>query len=204
LPEISDPHEIENKSFEIIEGLLAGMDLFGPQKAVVMRVVHATADTDFASAMVFSEGSVEAGISAIRAGCKVITDVNMLKAGISSLDRAGRVSCRISDPVTAALAKESKTTRAATAMRLLAGDMKGAIVAVSNAPTALYEVMRLVREEGVRPALIVGVPVGFVGASESKEELLGLLEVPFITCRGRKGGSPVGAAIVNALIKLAG
>ena len=201
---ISDPAAIEKRSFEIIEGLLRDKGLGGPEKDVIMRVVHATADPDFADNMAFSEGAVKAGISAIKSGRTIVTDVKMLKAGVSP-DRPGdEPLCLISDPDIISEAKKSGITRAAAAMRSLAesGRLDGAIVAIGNAPTALYEVIGLIRTNGVRPALVVGVPVGFVGAAESKEELLGVKEVPFITCRGRKGGSPVGAAIINALIKL--
>ena len=200
---LSDPGEIEKKSFEIILGLLAGKGLAGPEKDVVMRVVHATADPDFADVMVFSDGAVASGIDALRRGCTIITDVKMLASGISGGGR-GSVVCRISDPEIIKEAKEKGCTRAAAAMRSAASEglMSGAIVAVGNAPTALYEAIRLVREDNIRPALIVGVPVGFVGAAESKEALLGLTEVPYITNRGRKGGSPVAAAIINALKKL--
>ena len=202
---ISDPAAIEKRSFEIIEELLKDKDLKGPEKDVIMRVVHATADPEFADNMAFSEGAAQAGISSIRSGCAIVTDVKMLRAGVSPDRPSGEVICLISDPDIISEARRTGMTRAATAMRRLAesGRLDGAIVAIGNAPTALYEVMDLIRTKGVRPALVIGVPVGFVGAAESKEELLGVREVPFITCRGRKGGSPVGAAIINALIKLA-
>jgi len=204
-PIISDPSQIEKKSFEIIEGLLKDKGLLMPEKDVVVRVVHATADPDFADLLVFSEGSVNAGITALRDRCNIIADVNMLKAAISKNRPGGREAfCFIADPMAAASAKESSSTRAVAAIRMAAsfGHMDGAIVAVGNAPTALYEVMRLVREEGIKPALIVGVPVGFVGAAESKDELIGLSGIPFVTNKGNKGGSPVAASIINALIKL--
>lgn len=219
---LSDPGEIEKKSFEIIEGLLrdkglaAGPDgglaslarkIDGAEKDIVMRVVHATADPDFADTIVFSEGAASAGIKALKDRCRIVTDVNMLSAGISAKRPGGehKPTCFISDPDVLEAARKDGTTRAASAMRKAAAEsmMDGAIVAVGNAPTALYEVIRLVMDEGARPALVIGVPVGFVGASESKEALLGMKDVPFITNRGRKGGSPVGAAIINALIKLA-
>jgi precorrin-8X/cobalt-precorrin-8 methylmutase len=204
---ISDPQQIEKKSFEIIEGLLAGKGLASPDKDVIVRVVHATADPDFADAMRFSPGAAEAGIAALRAGCAVITDVKMLKSGISMVNSGtpSEVFCFISDDDTADSAKEAGTTRAAASMRKAheMGLLNGAIVAIGNAPTALFELIRLVQEEGARPALVIGVPVGFVGAAESKEELAKVTEVPFITCLGKKGGSPVGASALNALIKLA-
>jgi len=202
---ISDPYEIEKKSFEIIRGLIGEMALTLSERDVVMRVVHATADTDFAGAMVFSKGAVDAGVAAIRSGCCIITDVKMLKAGISPNRPGGSDNnhCFISDIDVAATARKDGTTRAASAMKKAKCRMDGSIVAIGNAPTALYEVMRMVVEDGARPALIVGVPVGFVGAAESKEALLNIGQAPFITNHGRKGGSPVGAAVINALIKLA-
>jgi len=205
-PIISDPVQIEKKSFEIIEGLLKDKSLQLPEKDVVIRVVHATADPDFADLLVFSDGAVNAGITALRNKCNIIADVNMLKAGITKNRPGGREAfCFIADSMAADSAKKSGTTRAVAAMKMAAsiGHMDGAIVAVGNAPTALYEVMRLVREEGVRPALIVGVPVGFVGAAESKDELMGLSGIPFITNKGKKGGSSVAASIINAIVKLA-
>lgn len=205
-PIISDPAQIEKKSFEIIEGLLKDKGLQLPEKDVVIRVVHATADPDFADLLFFSDGAVKAGTTALRNNCNIIADVNMLKAGISKNRPGGREAfCFIADPMAAASATKTGTTRAVAAMRMAAsiGHMDGAIVAVGNAPTALYEVMRLVREEGSKPALIVGVPVGFVGAAESKDELMGLSGIPFITNKGKKGGSSVAAAVINAIIKLA-
>ncbi len=203
---MSDPREIELKSFEIIEGILKDKGLASPEKDVVVRVVHATADPDFADGIVFSEGAVRAGVNALRAGCGIVTDVSMLLAGIvgSLPDGPARVSCLVSDPDAAALSRGNGITRSAAAMRKASslGRLDGAIVAVGNAPTALYEVIRLIREEGIRPALVVGTPVGFVGAAEAKEALLGLSGTPFITNRGRKGGTPVAAAIINALIRL--
>jgi len=200
-----DPSKIEQKSFSIIDSIV---DLSGygtGEAAVVRRVVHATADPEFAETMVFSEGAVSAGVAALEAGCMIITDVRMLQAGISKgggLDH--ETGCYISDPDVAEDAKGAGTTRAVAAMRkaMKLGVLDGSIVAIGNAPTALFEVMRLVGEEGARPALIVGVPVGFVGAAESKEELARLTGVPFITNRGNKGGSPVAAAAVNAMIRL--
>ena len=203
---ITNPADIETRSFEIIEELIADRLPAGLARDVVKRIVHATADPEFAENTVISEGAVEAGIAAVRAGCNVVSDVKMLKSGVTPHRPGGReVVCGIADEDVAAEAKASGTTRAAAAIRKAArsGALTGAIVAIGNAPTALYELIRLVRDEGIRPALIIGVPVGFVGAAESKEELLSVTEVPWITCRGRKGGSPVGASAVNAIVKLA-
>ncbi len=202
---LSDPRAIETRSFEIIEGLLAGKEFKGPEKEVLKRVVHATADLEFADLLIFSEGSTAAGISAIASSCNIITDVNMLRAGITK-ERPGAAEafCFITDQDVKQTAKGEGITRSAAGIRKAAGLglLDGSIVAIGNAPTALFELIRLLKE-GVRPALIVGVPVGFVGAAESKEALESVREVPFITNRGRKGGTPVAAAVVNAIIKLA-
>ncbi len=202
---LHDPRSIESRSFEIIETLLSGKGLHGPEKEVVKRAVHATADPDFADTIVFSKGSLSSGVCAVASSCNIITDVNMLRAGITK-NRPGGVEamCFVSDDDVKESARGSGITRSAAAMSKAAklGLIDGSIVAIGNAPTALFEVIRLV-QGGARPALIVGVPVGFVGAAESKEELEKIREVPFITNRGVKGGTPVAAAIVNALIKLA-
>ncbi|MGC2424435.1 MAG: precorrin-8X methylmutase [Nitrospirota bacterium] len=202
---LSDPRAIESRSFEIIEGLLEGKGFKGPEKEVLKRVVHATADPEFADLLIFSEGAVAAGISAIASSCNIITDVNMLRAGITK-ERPGAAEafCFVTDQDVKQTAKSEGITRSAAGIRKAAGLglIDGSIVATGNAPTALFELMRLLKE-GVKPALIVGVPVGFVGAAESKEALEMVREVPFITNRGRKGGTPVAAAVVNAIIKLA-
>jgi precorrin-8X/cobalt-precorrin-8 methylmutase len=150
--------------------------------------------------------AIQAGIDALRGGCTVVTDVRMVQVGISERLLAplgGRVVCDISDPAVYDLAHELGVTRSRAAMRRNREHIDGGIVAIGNAPTALLEVIRLVREERVRPGLIIGVPVGFVNTVEAKEELLTLREVPYITAVGRKGGSSVAVAIVNALLRLA-
>lgn len=203
---ITDPADIEKKSFEIISSLISQGGWSASEFEVVKRVVHATADTQFAEQMVFSPGAVEAGVDAIKRGAAIITDVKMLLAGISPNRPGGAETalCFISDPDVAAEAKANGTTRAVAAMRKAAPVMEGGIVAVGNAPTALFELIRLVNAGTARPALIVGVPVGFVGAAESKDALIEEMKnTPFITCRGRKGGSPVGASALNAIIRLA-
>jgi precorrin-8X/cobalt-precorrin-8 methylmutase len=202
---LSDPRAIETRSFEIIEGLLASKEFKGSEREVLKRVVHATADLEFANLLIFSEGSTAAGISAIASSCNIITDVNMLRAGITK-ERPGAAEafCFITDQDVRQTAKGEGITRSAAGIRKAAalGLIDGSIVAIGNAPTALFEIMRLIKN-GSRPALVVGVPVGFVGAAESKEALESITEVPFITNRGRKGGTPVAAAVVNAIIKLA-
>lgn len=196
---------IEAESFRIIDETLAGRFADLRQQAIVRRIVHATADFDFVENTVFSPDAIDSGIAALRNGCAIVTDVNMLREGIIQrfLDPFGaKKACYISDPDLPEKAAKEGTTKAVQAMRRARARMEGGIVIVGNAPTALYEVIRLVREEGLRPGLVIGVPVGFVSALESKEELM-TVDVPWIVCRGRKGGSSVGASAMNALSLLA-
>lgn len=199
------PHEIERESFRIIRAEIGAHSFSADELTIVVRVIHATADFDFQDAIRFHPQAVRAGVTALRRGCTVVTDVRMVEVGISSkvLSRlGGRTVCDIRHPEVSEAAQALGLTRSATAIRRNAQNIHGGIVAIGNAPTALLEVIRLVREKDVRPALIVGVPVGFVNAAESKEELL-RLEVPYITTLGRKGGSTVAVAIINALLRLA-
>ena len=168
------------------------------------RVIHASADFEFAKNLRFHPDAISSGVSALKNGGSIVADVEMIQSGISKagLKRfGGEVSCYISDEDVMAEAKGLGITRAICSMRK-AVKTGAKIYAIGNAPTALFELIRLVREGVVQPALIVGVPVGFVSAVESKEALLGL-QVPFITAIGRKGGTPVAVAIINALIRLA-
>ena len=198
------PQEIERQSFEIIRKHIRLQEFPAAVHPVLLRVVHATGDFQMARLLRFHPKAISAGVSAIRSRARIITDVNMVKAGINSrlLNAHGnRAYCAIHHADVAARAKSLNITRAAAAMQKYRGLMQDGIVAIGNAPTALFEVLRLVRT-GVRPALIVGVPVGFVGAAESKRALEGS-DVPFITLRGTRGGSSIAVAIVNALLKLA-
>jgi len=199
------PHEIEQESFRLIRAEL-GMHHFSPEEeAIVVRMIHATGDFDFRDITRFHPQAITAGLEALRHGCTIVTDVRMVEVGISAepLKRlGGRTLCDIDHPEVQAQAKALGLTRATAAMRRNAANLAGGIAAIGNAPTALLEVIRLIREDGLRPALIIGVPVGFVSAAESKEELL-TLDAPYITTVGRKGGSPVAVAVVNALLKLA-
>lgn len=197
---------IEDSSFAVIDKEV-GAHAFPPGEwQVVRRVIHATADFEFKDLLRFHPEAVPAGIAALRGGCPVIVDVKMITAGLSE-ERLAAYGCRvyshISDEDVIATAKAQNTTRAIEAMRKAhkLGLLEGAVVAIGNAPTALLELVRLVREDGARPALIIGVPVGFVSAAESKESVLGL-GTPTIVARGRKGGSPIAVAIVHALLLL--
>ena len=199
------PREIEEESFRLIEARL-DKGKFSPQEyAVARRVIHATADFAFAEALRFHPQAIAQGVQALRRGCTVVTDVRMVQAGIASalLEQLGGHSfCALGDPKVTELAQLHQITRTSAAIRYSAPYMHHGIVAVGNAPTALFEVIRLVREEGIQPALIVGTPVGFVKAAESKEALLDL-GVPYITVLGDRGGSSVAVAIINALLHMA-
>lgn len=204
------PEEIEAESFRIIDAEV-GPHPWGPAEwPVVRRAIHTSADFDYARTMVFSPGAVSRSVAALRKGRGIVTDTTMALSGIAK-PRLGRfgvgAACFVADPDVAREAKAQGITRSILAMRKGAADRGNGIFVIGNAPTALFELLRLIREEGVRPELIVGLPVGFVGAAESKEVLLALEDefpdIPFITNRGRKGGSNVAAAVVNALLILA-
>ena len=199
------PEEIEKKSFKIIEEELADLDVPMGEKEVIKRVAHASADTAFAKGIIFQPQAMEKGVSAIRTGRHIITDVEMVKAGIRirELEKFGnKLFCFINDEEILDKAKDGKLPRAVLAMRQAIPYINGNIVVIGNAPTALFELMNLIKQEKVSPALVIGIPVGFVGAAESKNALR-TVSVPYITNNGRKGGSAVACAIINALIKLA-
>jgi precorrin-8X/cobalt-precorrin-8 methylmutase len=193
-------HRIEEESLAIIDRE-AGAHGFGAREwPIVRRVIHATADFEFARTLELHPVAVDAGIAALRARSPVLADVRMIAAGLPRLG----VECLIGDEDVGVAARAAGITRAAAAMRKAAGLglLDGGVVAVGNAPTALAEVQRLVEREGARPALVVAVPVGFVGAAEAKEAAR-RLPVPWILARGRKGGTPVAVAVLNALAILA-
>jgi precorrin-8X/cobalt-precorrin-8 methylmutase len=200
------PEEIERESFRIILDELGPHAFSAAELAIVQRVIHATADFEFAHILRFSPGAIESGIQALRGGCKLISDVQMIAAGVSKprLTPFGcQVHCLVDDSQVIELAKQTGKTRSEIAMQQLGPQLSGAIVAVGNAPTALFEVMRLFETERIQPALVVGVPVGFVNAAESKQALM-QTSLNYITATGRKGGSTVAVAILNALVRLAG
>ncbi|NOU89529.1 precorrin-8X methylmutase [Paenibacillus sp. LMG 31460] len=195
------PQEIEEKSFEMITEELGDHTFTPEQYPVVQRVIHASADFELGRSLVFHPRAIEAGIAAIRAGKIVVADVQMVQVGISKprIEQfGGDVRVYISDKDVMEEAKRLNTTRAIISIRKAIKEADGAIYAIGNAPTALLELIRLVKEGIAKPGLIVGVPVGFVSAAESKDELA-KLDIPFITNIGRKGGSPVAVAAVNAL-----
>ena len=196
------PIEIEKKSFEIISGLLQERTLDPENEAVIKRVIHTTADFDFADNLVFSEHAVSKGIAALKNGCDIVTDTQMAKAGINKriLEKlGGSVHCFMSDPDVAEEAKARNVTRAMIAMEKASRLQKPCIFAIGNAPTALLSITNLLDSGDLQPALIIGVPVGFVNVIESKEQIINC-SAPYIVARGRKGGSPVAAAICNAML----
>jgi len=199
------PDDIERTSFEIIDRE-AGTHHFSEQQwAIVRRMIHTTADFDFKKMVRFHPGAIAAGIGAIRQGKMVITDTNMARAGIRTKDLAqfgAAVKCYMNDPGVHSKAKTNGTTRASVAVDAAVADMEGGIYVVGNAPTALLRLIELVIEKKARPALIVGLPVGFVNAAESKAALIET-GYPYISNVGRKGGSNVAASVVNALAILA-
>lgn len=201
---LNDP-AVEEAGLRMIEAEMGAHAFNAVQLAVVKGAIHATADFDFARNIVFHPIAVEAGIAAIRAGADIVADVQTVDVGISKerlKKYGGSVWCFISDDDVIQKAREAKLTRAVVSMQKAAGTSDGAIYVIGNAPAALLELIRLVQEGKARPSLIIGTPAGFISAAESKEALLSL-QTPFITCRGRKGGSAVAAAVINALGLLA-
>ena len=203
---INDPNAIEARSMEIIEGELAAMGIEIPEerKPVVKRVIHATADFDYAANLFFSDGAVGRALGALRNGCTVVTDTQMAKSGINKAAAAKlgcEIQCFMSDPDVAAEAKERGCTRALVSMEKASRLPGPLIFAVGNAPTALLAIRDLIDAGALRPELVIGAPVGFVNILEAKDAILALgNDVPHIVARGRKGGSNVAAAIVNALM----
>ena len=202
MPEIMKPMDIERRSFEIITELLDGRTLEPENEMVVKRVIHTTADFEYADNLCFSPGAVERGVAALRSGCDIVTDTQMARAGINKtvLSRlGGQVRCFMSDPDVAEEARERGITRAAVSMERAAELDRPCIFAIGNAPTALFTLDSLTREGKIRPALVIGVPVGFVNVVESKERIM-TAGAPYIVARGRKGGSNVAAAVCNAML----
>jgi precorrin-8X/cobalt-precorrin-8 methylmutase len=201
--------KIAAHSFAIIRAELAerGITLPQPLATVVERIIHTTADFEFATITQASPGAIEVGVAALQRGCAVITDVQMVRVGIDRrrLHRFGGEAYCFNDlPAVEQLAAATGMTRSAAALHWAAdqGLIAGAIVAIGNAPTALFALLNLL-DRGAQPALIIGVPVGFVNTAESKAALMARQDVAWIVTAGRKGGSPVATAIVNALLRLA-
>ena len=202
---IKQPMEIENRSMEIIAPHLEGLNLDEAQTKVYSRMIHASGDVEYAPVIKIHPDAIKATQEALKKGANIYTDVEMVRTGIhkASFNRyGGKIECRVSDPEIAKLAKEKGITRSMAAMRSFGKELDGAIIAIGNAPTALFEVLRMVDEEGIRPAVIIGIPVGFVGAADSKELLAKNTKIPYITVEGTKGGSPIAASAINAIMYL--
>ncbi len=203
------PEEIEAETFRIIDGEAGSHDWSDEEWQIVRRVIHTSADFEYAQSMILSDDVIERGIAALASGCGIVTDTNMALSGIGKPRLAPfgcTVSCHVADQDVAELAKKEGITRSIAAMRKAVANPHNRIFVIGNAPTALFELLRLMEAAGpARPELIIALPVGFVGAEESKNALAsGTHSVPFITNIGRKGGSNVAAAVVNALAILAG
>ena len=204
-----DGQVIENSSFLIIDREInefhGGHQFDEKQWPVVRRAIHTTGDFEFADLFRFSDDAVDKGIEALKNGCPIISDVTMITSGISAQRlsvHGNKTYCFISDQEVIETAKEHGETRAIWAMRKARdlGLLDGAIVGVGNAPTALYEILRMVGAGEANPALIVGIPVGFVKADESKDALIAQDKVPYIASVGRKGGSPIVVSTIHALL----
>ena len=198
---IHDPNEIEKRSLEIIESELT-IDIPKENKAVVKRVIHCTADFDYAVNLAFSDGACTKAIEALKNSCDIVTDTNMAKSGINktAANKLGcEIHCFMSDPDVAEAAKERGCTRAVVSMEKASKLEKPLIFVVGNAPTALLALRDLIAENKIKPELVIGVPVGFVNILEAKDAIMEA-GVPYIVAKGRKGGSNVAAAIVNALM----
>ena len=201
------PEEIEAESFQIIDSEAGEHGWPQAEWQIVRRAIHTSADFEYARSMVLSDGVVEKAVAALKSGAGIVTDTNMALSGIGKarLEHFGcSVSCHVADPDVAGLAQKEGITRSIAAMRKAVANQANRIFVIGNAPTALFELLRLMQFGQAEPALIIGLPVGFVGAEESKNALAaGGHDVPFITNIGRKGGSNVAAAVVNALAILA-
>jgi precorrin-8X/cobalt-precorrin-8 methylmutase len=201
------PEEIEVESFRIIDAEADGHAWPSDEWQIVRRAIHTSADFEYVQSVIFSDEAVVHGIAALKSGVGIVTDTNMALSGISKprLTQLGcSVSCHVADQDVAVLAKAEGITRSIAAMRKAVANPQNRIFVIGNAPTALFELLRLIADGLAKPALIIGLPVGFVGAEESKNALAaGTHNIPFITNIGRKGGSNVAAAVMNALSILA-
>lgn len=200
---IKQPNEIESRSMEIIAPHLKNLNLSEEETKIFSRIIHASGDVEYAPIIKISEGAISAAKTAIQSGKNIFTDVEMVRTGINKKvlkNFGGEVFCKVADEEIKKIAEQEKITRSMAAMRSFGKNLNGAVVAVGNAPTALFEVLRMVEEEKIFPAVIIGVPVGFVGAADSKLKLASQNKIPFITVEGTKGGSPIAAAAVNAIL----
>ena len=196
---------IEKKSMEIIDELVGFPEINIEEKEIRSRVVHTSGDPSLYWKLVISKGAIDAGIHALENKKNIVADVRMVEAGIRKkwLKNSGNnIFCAIDLPQVAEEAKKKNKTRSATAIGVLKDKINDSIVLIGNAPTALFELLYLVKEDKIKPTLIIGVPVGFVDAASSKEKLARQKNIPFITLPGTRGGSNMASAILNALINI--
>lgn len=199
---VRDPAEIYRQSFATIESEAKLDEVPEDIRPLATRLIHACGMTDIVADLRFSSDAMTKGREALVGGARVLTDVDSVRTGIIQrlLPARNAVQCRISEAATAEAARRGETTRAAAQVGLWGGSIAGAVIAIGNAPTALFRLLELLDAGGPRPALILGFPVGFVGAAESKAELAGNPRgVPFVTLLGRRGGSAMASAAVNAI-----
>jgi precorrin-8X/cobalt-precorrin-8 methylmutase len=198
---IRDGAEIYRRSFAIIRSEADLGRFTKEEERVAVRMIHACGMVEIVPDIAFAPGAVKTGIAALQAGAPILCDSQMVANGVTRarLPCDNRVICTLNDPATPALATALKTTRTAAAMELWRDQLRGAVVAIGNAPTALFRLLELLADGAPPPACIIGMPVGFVGAAESKEALMMTSGAPFLTIRGRKGGSAMTAAAVNAI-----
>lgn len=200
------PDDIEKRSFAIIDSAFPQKPFGGNAWEIARRLVHSSGDLGIAQRLSLPDVAIDSGIAAIRAGARIYTDTEMVRAGIPirRLEKFGcTVRCILAANGIAELASAKGITRSRAGMELLQQDFHGAVIAIGNAPTALLALLDAVRSKGIRPALVIGMPVGFVNAAESKELLLRHKEIPSLVLRGKRGGSPLAAATVNALAVIA-
>ena len=202
---IRDGAEIYRRSFAIIRAEATLTRFTADEERVAVRIIHACGMVEIADHIHFSPGAATAGIAALAAGAPILCDASMVADGVTRarLPHANRVICTLRDASVPALAEKLGTTRTAAAMELWRDHLDGAVVAIGNAPTALFRLFEMIDAGAARPALVIGIPVGFVGAEESKEALMTRPDLASIVVRGRRGGSAMVAAAVNALASAA-
>ncbi|OWZ82981.1 precorrin-8X methylmutase [Natranaerobius trueperi] len=197
-------HPIEAESMKIIENKVDLTTFDDKESPIVKRIIHTTGDLEIHKQVKFSEKAILEGLNSLKQGTDIFTDVTMVTAGLNkkNLNNLGcNIHCNISDQKVREISKTKKLTRAETSFELFGENIHNKIVAIGNAPTALFKVIELYQQKNIKPALVVGVPVGFVGAMESKESLR-KSGLDYITITGYKGGSPIAASIINALLRL--
>jgi precorrin-8X/cobalt-precorrin-8 methylmutase len=198
---IRDGAEIYRRSFSIIRAEADLKRFSAEEEKVAVRLIHACGLVEAAADFAFSPGAVAAGRTALMAGATILCDSKMVANGVTRarLPRANEVICTLDDAAVPSLAQRLGTTRTAAAMELWRERLGGALVAIGNAPTALFRLLEMLDEGAPVPAAVIGMPVGFVGAAESKEALIGDHRLPYLVVRGRRGGSAMAAAAVNAI-----